>query len=443
MRILLVAENISLRMSGETLLPCCYFEQFVANGEDVYMLCHERVREDLRADLSPDEFDRVRFVTDSALQRLLFRIGRHLPYRVEDLIFNQLIQLVTQWRMRHIARAMVKALNIDVVFQPTPIAAKALSFMLGVGAPVVIGPMSGGMNLPPAFRQMDSAIVRAAIAASRWGSALLHRLFPGKLRATALVVANDQTREALPPGVRGKVFQLMESAVDLDRWQVRPPLVRPADAPVTFIFCARFVDWKGIGLLVRAFAPLARSGGAMLHLVGDGELLEEIKAQVRREELTQHITLHGRLGRDHYQALLRETDVYVTPSLRECGGMAMMEAMAVGLPVIGINWGGVAQYASADCALLVDPTSKEAVVRGLTSAMRRMVQSPLLRQSMGTAARRHLEQARHGWADKADDMLDILAEVAKKKRSPAPVAAPMEPSPAILPIPSIFLRAAN
>jgi glycosyltransferase involved in cell wall biosynthesis len=181
----------------------------------------------------------------------------------------------------------------------------------------------------------------------------------------------------------------------------------------------------------------------MLHLVGDGELLEEIKAQVRREELTQHITLHGRLGRDHYQALLRETDVYVTPSLRECGGMAMMEAMAVGLPVIGINWGGVAQYASADCALLVDPTSEEAVVAGLTSAMRRMVQSPLLRQSMGTAARHHLEQARHGWADKADDMLDILAEVAKKKRSPAPVVAITAPSSAILPIPSIFLRAAN
>jgi glycosyltransferase involved in cell wall biosynthesis len=443
MRILLVAENISLRMSGETLLPCCYFEQFVANGEDVYMLCHERVREDLRADLSSEEYDRVRFVTDSALQRLLFHIGRHFPYRVEDLIFNQLIQLVTQWRMRGIARAMVKALDIDVVFQPTPIAAKALSFMLGLGAPVVIGPMSGGMNLPPAFRQMDSIIVRAAIAASRWGSALLHRLFPGKLRATALVVANDQTRKALPPGVRGKVFQLMESAVDLERWQVRPPLVRPADAPVSFIFCARFVDWKGIGLLVRAFAPLARSGGAMLHLVGDGELLEEIKAQVRREELTQHITLHGRLGRDHYQALLRETDVYVTPSLRECGGMAMMEAMAVGLPVIGINWGGVAQYASADCALLVDPTSEEAVVAGLTSAMRRMVQSPLLRQSMGTAARHHLEQARHGWADKADDMLDILAEVAKKKRSPAPVVAITAPSSAILPIPSIFLRAAN
>jgi glycosyltransferase involved in cell wall biosynthesis len=443
MRILLVAENISLRMSGETLLPCCYFEQFLANGEDVHLLCHERSRDDLRADLPPDQFARVHFVVDSWLQRLVFRVGRSFPYRVEDLVFNQLIQFLTQLRMRNMARTMVRDHNIDIVFQPTPIAAKALSLMLGLGAPVVIGPMSGGMNLPPAFRHMDSRLVRAAIAGARWGSSLLHHIFPGKLRAAGLIVANAQTRQALPVGVRGQVYEVMESAVDLVRWQVRPDPVRETGTPVSFIFCARFVDWKGIRLLVRAFAPLARDGLGILHLVGDGELFEEIKGQVRREDLTRHVILHGRVGRDHYQALLADADVYVTPSLRECGGMAMMEAMAVGLPVIGINWGGVAQYASPQCALLVDPTSEDAVIAGLTAAMRRMALSPMLRQSMGAAARRHLEQAGHGWADKADKILDILAQVAtgagRPGRVPRPIAQrPIDTSAAS--IPSIFLR---
>jgi glycogen(starch) synthase len=447
MRILLVAENISLRMSGETLLPCCYFEQFIANGQDVHVLCHERAREDLRADLPPDQFARVRFVEDSALQRLIFRIGRFFPYRVEDLIFNQLIQLVTQWRMHRIARDMVAQCDIDVVFQPAPIAPRALSFMHGLGAPVVIGPMSGGMELPPAFRRMDSRIVRLSIAAARRGATILHRVFPGKLRAAALIVANAQTRSALPKGVGGRVHEVMESAVDLDRWVARPALLRPADAPVSFIFCSRFVDWKGIRLLVRAFAPLARSGGVTLHLVGDGELFEEIRQQVRREGLTRHVILHGRLSRDRYQEMLRETDVYVTPSLRECGGMAMMEAMAVGLPVIGLNWGGAAQYASPDCALLVDPVSEDAVITGLTAAMRRMALSPALRQSMGIAARRHLEEAGHGWADKANSVLDILEEVAnvtdRRHRAPAPIPIPAtrHANEGASAIPSIFLRA--
>ena len=442
MRILMVAENISLRMSGETLLPCCYFEQFIANGQDVYMLCHERARDDLRADLTPLQFTQVRFVEDTALQRFLYRIGRLFPYRVEDLIFNQMIQLVTQLRMRRIARALVAQFHIDVVFQPAPIAAKALSFMHGLGAPVVIGPMSGGMELPPAFRSMDGPVVRLLIAMARRVSGVLHRVFPGKLRASALIVANAQTRAALPKGISGQVHEVMESAVDLERWVARPARIRPADAPVSFIFCSRFVDWKGIRLLVRAFAPLARSGGVTLHLVGDGELFEEITQQVRREGLTRHVILHGRVGRDRYQEMLRETDVYVTPSLRECGGMAMMEAMAVGLPVIGINWGGAAQYASPACALLVDPISQDAVITGLTAAMQRMALSPTLRQSMGSAARRHLEDAGHGWADKAKNVLDILEEVAnvtdRRHRAPAPAARQAsEGAPAI---PSIFLH---
>jgi glycosyltransferase involved in cell wall biosynthesis len=445
MRILLVAENISLRLSGETLLPCCYFEQFIANGEDVHLLCHERVREDLRADLPPDQFERARFVADSALQRLIFRIGRHFPYRVEDLIFNQLIQLVTQWRMRHIARDMVAEFDIDVVFQPAPIAPRALSFMHGLGAPVVIGPMSGGMNLPPAFRRMDGGIVRLSIAAARRGAGVLHRVFPGKLRAAALIVANAQTRSALPKGVRGQIHDVMESAVDLERWVARPAVLRATDAPVSFIFCSRFVDWKGIRLLVRAFAPLAREGGAMLHLVGDGELFEEIRQQVEREGVTRHVLLHGRLNRDRYQAMLRDADVYVTPSLRECGGMAMMEAMAVGLPVVGLNWGGAAQYAGPDCALLVAPLSEEAVITGLTAAMRRMALSPALRQSMGMAARRHLERAGHGWASKADRILDILEQVANDADRPGRVSTrariTRRPTETPSAIPSIFLRA--
>lgn len=412
MRILLVAENISLRLSGETLLPCCYFEQFVAGGEDVHLLCHERVREDLRADLPPDQFARVRFVKDRPLQNVLFRLGRRFPYRVEDLVFNQLIQIVTQWHMRRIARDMVREFDIDVVFQPAPIAARAVSFMHGLGAPVVIGPMSGGMNLPPAFRRMDGPVVRFSIAAARIGSAVLHRLFPGKLRAAALIVANEQTRAALPGGIRGKVHEVMESAVDLERWVQRPVPEKAASEPTSFIFCSRFVDWKGIRLLVSAFAPLARSGNSMLHLVGDGELFEEIREQIRREGLTGRAILHGRVDRDRYQEMLRETDVYVTPSLRECGGMAMMEAMAVGLPVIGIDWGGAAQYAAPDCAMLVKPTSEQAVIDGLTAAMARMAASPELRRSMGGAARRHLEQAGHGWADKAQAVLGVLREAA-------------------------------
>ena len=410
LNILLVAENISLHLSGETVVPYHYLRNFLNDGHDVHVLCHTRVKEDLRQDLPGEIFSRVSFVEDSALQRLIFCIGGHMPYRVQDLVFNQLITVVTQLRMRGLARSMIAEHDIDVVFQPAPIAATAISFMYRLGRPVVIGPMNGGMELPPAFRGMDRPVSRWLVSAARRGSMLLHRLVPGKLRATALIVSNDRTRAALPPGARGHIHQLWESGVDLQQLSWRSePAKTPGDA-VSFVFCSRFVDWKGITYLVRAFAPLAREGGVRLDLVGDGELFQDVRRQVHDEGLDDHIVLHGRLQMQDYAALLDRTDVFVTPSLRECGGMAMMEAMAVGLPIVGVNWGGAAQYTSPACAILVDPLSETALVDGLTDAMRTLARSSEKRARMGAAARRHLEENDMGWDAKTRRVLEILRD---------------------------------
>ncbi len=410
LRILLVAENISLRLSGETVVPYYYLRNFLDDGHDVHVICHARVRDHLREELPGEIFSRVRFIEDCALQRLIFRLGRHVPYRVQDLVFNQLITFVTQLRMRGLARSMIDEHDIDVVFQPAPIAATAISFMCMLDRPVVIGPLNGGMELPPAFRGMDRPLSRWMIAAARRGAALLHRLAPGKLRATILIVSNKRTRAALPPGVRGQICQLSESGVDFAQLPWRSERPKAQGDPVSFIFCSRFVDWKGITYLVRAFAPLAREGGVRLDLVGDGELFDEVRQQVRDEALEDRIVLHGRLPMKEYAALLDRTDVFVTPSLRECGGLAMMEAMAVGLPVIGVNWGGAAQYTSPACALLVDPSSETALVDGLTDAMRLLAQSSEMRAQMGKAARDHLEQNDMGWDAKAHRVLEFLRD---------------------------------
>ncbi|KXU32627.1 hypothetical protein A0J57_08710 [Sphingobium sp. 22B] len=414
LNILMVAENVSRNLSGETILPYYYLQQFLALGHKVGILCHERVRDQLAADLDPASFAHFTFVSDGLWQKLLFRIGRFFPHRVEDLVFNQLIQLLTQSRMRAMARARVEEGSVDVVFQPAPIAAKAVSFMYDLGAPVVIGPMSGGMDLPPGFRRMDGPLVRWAIAGARRGTELLHRLIPGKRQAAVLLVANDRTRAALPSAVRGVICEVMESAVDLGRWH--PRAADPAlDGPMSFIFCGRFVDWKGIEYLVRAFAPLAREGGARLDLVGDGELFEEIERLVQAEGIGDSVVLHGRVPLERYMEMLQEAGAFVSPSLRECGGIAMMEAMATGVPVIAADWGGAAQYASRDCAILVPPSSEAAFVDGLTAAMRRLAASPELRRELGRAGRRHLEREGHDWTVKARVIADILRDISRPR----------------------------
>jgi glycosyltransferase involved in cell wall biosynthesis len=410
LRVLLVAENISLHQSGETSVPYYYLDYFLARGIDVTAVCHARVEKDLRKDLPENVFARVHFIEDSWLQKVLWKIANWVHYRIGDLIFNQLIYVLTQFRMRATVRRLVVANGIDVVFQPTPISPKTLSYMFGFAAPVVIGPLCGGLELPAAFRHLDGPVVDRTIHEARRAASFMHRFVPGKLKAAALLVGNQRTANALPPGTNGKIFEVVESGVDLARWPPKTYPVQPADK-VRFVFCGRLVDWKGAQYLVKAFAPLAREGIAQLDLIGDGELFESIKEQIAHEGIGHSVNARGRIPLEQCIELMRDGDVYVMPSLRECGGLALLEAMAIGLPIIATNWMGPAEYLNDSCGILVDPSSEQGFIDGFTQAMRKLATDPQLRQTLGEGARKRAYSGFFGWDRKVNRVLEILEEV--------------------------------
>ena len=418
-RVLLVAENMSMKQSGETSIPCYYLEHFLRRGIEVWAICHSRVRDELRDEMRPEVFRRIHFVEDTWLQRRLWRAGHSMHYRVDDLIFGQLIHTLTQLRMRSFAERLIDRHDIQLVFQPVPISPKALSYMFGFNVPVVVGPMCGGLELPPAFRHIDGRLVSWSIRLSRLAAGFMHRFVPGKLQAAALLVGNRRTARVLPRGIRGRVFELVESGVDLDRW---PPKQYPAVVPggvVRFVFCGRLVDWKGAQYLVKAFAPLARKSSVHLDLIGDGELFESIRAQVRSEGIADSVTLHGRVPLDRCIDLMRNGDAYVVPSLRECGGLALLEAMALGLPIVATNWMGPAEYLDDRCGILVDPSTEQGMIEGFTAAMDRLAQSPALRQRLGENARKKVCDSYFGWEKKVTRVIEIFDQVLAARPSAA------------------------
>jgi glycosyltransferase involved in cell wall biosynthesis len=356
-------------------------------------------------------------VRDTPAQKLLFRFGRVLPYRLGDIIVGQFIHLSTQMRLRRIAVELASAGVIDVVLEPAPITPKGLSFMYDIGVPVVIGPMCGGMNFPPAFADMDSKLTRASMAIGRWLSQFANRLVPGKLRAEVLLAANESTVKALPAGYRGKVIRLFESGVDLDLWKPASTALPPEDGPVRFVFSGRFVDWKGVQFLVPAFArAVEEEPRCRLDLIGGGELEGEIRAVIKQHHLEESVRLHGWMSRPDAARVVHETDVFVMPSLRECGGTAILEAMALGKPVIAIKWGGPADYVNASCGVLVDPDSREGFTRGLADAMVRLARSPELRRMLGEGGQRRVREDCLDWESKADRVLSVLNDVAAPNR---------------------------
>ncbi len=67
------------------------------------------------------------------------------------------------------------------------------------------------------------------------------------------------------------------------------------------------------------------------------------------------IQFAGWLSQSDCKVRLNAADCLVLPSLFECGGAVVLEAMALGKPVIATAWGGPLDYLDADCGILVQP----------------------------------------------------------------------------------------
>jgi glycosyltransferase involved in cell wall biosynthesis len=409
-RVLIVAEHASMRFGGEAVLPLQYFRYLRKRGVECWLLVHARTRDELGATLGPEEMARVRFVEDLRAQRFISRAGDRLPDRVKMFTTGWAVHLLTQWQQRHAARRLVREHGITVVHEPIPVSPKLPSMLHGVGAPVIIGPMNGGMSFPPGFPHLDRKRSGALFRLARRAGGVMNRVIPGKRRATLLLVANERTRRALPKGLCPNVVEFVENGVDLGLWRPGPG-GRPAGGEPVFVYVGRLVALKACDLMLRAFARVNEGTPARLVIVGDGPERAGLESLARELNVGDRVAFRGWMPQAACAAELARADAMVLPSLHECGGAVVLEAMAAGLPVIASDWGGPADYLDGSCGVLVKPENPEQFVSGLAEAMGRLASSPELRARLGAAGRSKVE-ALYCWERKIDRMLKIYSAVA-------------------------------
>jgi glycosyltransferase involved in cell wall biosynthesis len=412
LRVLIVAGNASMCQGGESSLPIRWFLAMLAAGVDVRLLVHARNQPEIDA-LLGDHASRIFYVRETLAQTIIWKLGASMPEQVTNFSTAWFVHLITQSMQRPLARRLIEQFKIDIIHEPIPVTPRLPSMMYGLGIPVVIGPMNGNMTYPPGFGY-PSFLERTFVPLARCFTDLANSLIPGKRQAALLLVANERSRQALPRGCSGRVAILCENGVEPDIWH------RPEDLPersgdvLRIGFLGRLVLWKGADMMLDVFAEVRkRTPSAELWIIGDGPERMNLQRQAEQLGLSQAVKFHGWVDPKECSRLLSQCDVFLYPSLRDCGGAVVLEAMALGLPVVALNWGGTGEYLATGCGVAVEPAPRRQLIANLVKTVQEL--TPERRRSLGEAARREIAE-KYTWQAKVRQVLEQYAAVCEAGR---------------------------
>ena len=197
-----------------------------------------------------------------------------------------------------------------------------------------------------------------------------------------------------------------------------PPVVRalaPAGGRLRLLFLSRLHPKKGLPLVLEALASLTRTGGGDAELVvaGSGEPAyhAEMEALARELGVADRVRFVGHVEGEAKARLLGEADLFVLPSYQENFGIAVAEALAVGLPVLVSDRVAIAEEVAGAGAGVVVPTDAGAVAAALASLAAD-------RERLARMGERGAELARerYSWERTARSLLELYGELARAPR---------------------------
>lgn len=191
-----------------------------------------------------------------------------------------------------------------------------------------------------------------------WDAPALPRLLRG---ADAITTVSAVTAERIRsyPDVPGERVTVIPNGVSYDFWNAAAREATPIRSRMV-LTVGRLHPVKGHDVLLQAFSLLRkRITGSHLVVVGEGGLRGELEGLRERLDLGGCVTFEGQLDAATVRARMRQASAFVLPSRSEGLPLALLEAMAAGVPVIATRVGGVPEVVLPGSGILVPPEDPE------------------------------------------------------------------------------------
>lgn len=347
MRILLSAYSCLPIDGSESGVGWNWAQCIAANGHEVVVMTRSINRQRIEAHGAGRSAEAVRFVYND-LPRAWHRIYK-LP------LGNYTYYVLWQYSAAKLASCLHRTEGFDCVQHITWGSFRAPSFMGRLGIPFIFGPVGGGEDTPKKLRRglgwrgwlwdvlrRTSGHIMGAWMESTYQS------------ATEIVTTTDDTLQGIPARHRHKAWTCPAVGIETGASLLRADCasVRHESPALELLFVGRLLPWKGLHLVLKA---MARENQSSIHLtvIGRGSDLPRLHRLSRRLKLDGVVSWRGWMERDALLSLYRQFDLFALPSLHDSGGMAALEAMSFGLPVLCLDLGGPAKAVNNRCGRVI------------------------------------------------------------------------------------------
>ena len=294
------------------------------------------------------------------------------------------------------AKRLVSEISFDYCMHLTFGSMWMPTFMYRIPLPFIWGPIGGGEKVP--FHFIKTLPLRSRFV--QYARYILIRsvrlnpffILPAR-KAKAIIARTEDSKAIFPPKFLHKVTVCLETGMSEDilkHNQITPYGERP---DILKLVCVgRLVALKNMNIAIQAFAEARKKfDNINFTIVGEGPFKKQLVLLAKKLNVYDHIQFLGSVNQEKATSIMREGDIFLFPSLKEGGSWALMEAMAIGLPIICLDTSGMHIITDDNCAIRIKIINSDSVVSEMANAIIKLIESPLLRKEMGENARKRIE----------------------------------------------------
>lgn len=357
------------------------------------------------------EISRAGIETRQLPRNLKFSYVR-LPYRMERLYSASqsamyIYYMLWQWRAYKLAVALHRAQNFELVHHITWGNLQLGSFMYKLRIPLVFGPAGGGQMAPTAFREYFGDAWPSEQNRERM-SRLLLRFNPAcktmLSRAAIVLASNKETLRLAQATGAGNVSLALDTGVPAWFFPKQVPARVPQKDSLKLLWVGRFMPRKGLMLLLDVMKELKEYPGIELTVVGDGIQKPEFVRAIDKYGLQGAIHLKGWVPFEMVRSYYANHDVFLFTSLRESGGVQIVEAMAFGMPVVTLDLHGPGSIVDSDRGIKCACDTPDTAIQSLKAAILDLYNNPGLIERLSEGSSQFA--ARQVWQKKIDAIVE-------------------------------------